>query len=80
VRENRTHGLMREGRREPALYSTRGTVVISDPDDDHVLACAIAALADFIVSGDSDLLSLGTYRGIPIVTAVEALTQLANRH
>ena len=29
--------------------------VIEDPDDDEVLACAIAARADLIVSGDGDL-------------------------
>jgi len=46
--------------------------VLSDPDDDEVLACAIAANAQLIVSGDRDLLSLKTYRGIPIVNAAEA--------
>jgi putative PIN family toxin of toxin-antitoxin system len=43
-----------------------------DPDDDEVLACALAAHADFIVSGDKDLLTLGSFEGIPILTAVEA--------
>jgi predicted nucleic acid-binding protein len=38
-----------------------------------VLACAIAANAQFIVSGDRDLLSLKTYRGITIVSAAEAI-------
>jgi len=47
--------------------------VLSDPDDDEVLACAIAANAQLIVSGDRDLLSLKTYRGIPIVNAAEAI-------
>lgn len=51
-------------------------VVIADPDDDHVVACAIAAGADLIISGDSDLLDLKEYQGIPIVTAAEALTRL----
>jgi len=41
-----------------------------------VLACAIAAKADLVVSGDSDLLKLGQYHGIPIVTVAEALTRL----
>jgi putative PIN family toxin of toxin-antitoxin system len=50
--------------------------VLTDPDDDHVLACALAAKADLIVSGDADLLSLGTYQDIPILTAAQALAQL----
>ncbi len=29
--------------------------VARDPDDDHVLACALAAAAELIVSGDPDL-------------------------
>lgn len=47
--------------------------VLNDPDDDHVLACAIAAEAELIVSGDSDLLTLKMFREIPIVTAAEAV-------
>lgn len=47
--------------------------VIADPDDDVVLACALAAQVDLIVSGDSDLLNLKHYHRIPIVEPVEAL-------
>ena len=54
-------------------------VIAADPDDDHVLACALAARADLVVSGDSDLLNLKTYQGVPIVTAAEAMTRLAQR-
>lgn len=54
-------------------------VIHADPDDDHVLACALAARADVIVSGDSELLNLKTYQGMPIVTVVEAVTHLAQR-
>jgi predicted nucleic acid-binding protein len=39
--------------------------VCRDPDDDAVLACAIAARVDLIVSGDQDLLVLKRYQGIP---------------
>jgi putative PIN family toxin of toxin-antitoxin system len=53
--------------------------VLSDPDDDQVLACALAAKADLIVSGDSDLLNLKTYQGIPIVGAAQALARLPQR-
>jgi uncharacterized protein len=48
-------------------------VVTRDSDDDHVIACALAAQAVIIVSGDNDLLVLGDYRGIRIVNAREAL-------
>ena len=44
-----------------------------DPDDDQVLALAIAAKVDLIVSGDRDLLSLGGFEGIPIVAPAEAV-------
>ncbi len=47
--------------------------VPSDPDDDIFLACAVAAQADLIVSGDRHLLDLGRFRGIRIVTPAEAL-------
>jgi putative PIN family toxin of toxin-antitoxin system len=52
-------------------------VISADPDDDAVLACASAAKSELIVSGDHHLLSLGSYHGIPIVTAAEALQHLA---
>lgn len=51
--------------------------VCRDPDDDEVLACAVAARAHFIVSGDSDLLALGSYGQIPIVSAAQAPAALA---
>lgn len=52
-------------------------VVAGDADDDHVLACAVAARADLIVSGDRHLLGLGGhYRGIAIVTPAQAAQQI----
>ena len=45
-----------------------------DPDDNAILATAIAGKADYLVSGDKgDLLGLGEIEGIPIVTARMAL-------
>ena len=50
-------------------------VIEQDPDDDQVLACAIAAQAELIVSGDKHLLSLGGYyQGIRIVTPAETIS------
>ena len=58
----------------PALI--RRTVV-DDADDDHVLACALVAQADLIVSGDAHFRNLRRYQGMRIVAAVEALAILS---
>jgi predicted nucleic acid-binding protein len=50
--------------------------VSRDADDDAVLALTVAARADLIVSGDRDLLSLASYRGIPIVDPAEAIVRV----
>jgi len=49
---------------------------LRDRDDLHVLACAVGAAADAIVTGDNDLLSMGAFEGIPILTAQQALEKL----
>jgi len=52
-------------------------VVPNDANDDQVIAAAVTAGADWIVSGDADLLSMGSYQGIPIITAAQAVEQIA---
>ncbi len=47
--------------------------ICRDPDDDHVLALALTAQVDLIVSGDKDLLDLNSFESIPIVTPADAL-------
>jgi putative PIN family toxin of toxin-antitoxin system len=48
--------------------------VPGDADDDHVVAAAVAARADLIVSGDRHLLDLGgEYQGIRIVSPAQAV-------
>ena len=47
-----------------------------DPDDDVVLATALAARGTLIVSGDRDLLDLGSFSDIRILDAAEALRVL----
>jgi putative PIN family toxin of toxin-antitoxin system len=51
--------------------------VCRDPDDDEVLALALAARADVIVSGDADLLVLQQFQGIPILDPAQALQRMA---
>lgn len=50
--------------------------VTRDPNDDPVVACAVEGEAGFIVSGDQDLLVLGTYRGVRVVTPRDFLALL----
>lgn len=45
--------------------------ICRDPDDDKFLCCAKDAHAIHIVSGDKDLLTIGEYDGVEIVTAAE---------
>lgn len=52
-------------------------VVPNDPDDDHVIACAIAATAALVVSGDADLLHIGKHQHIEVVNAAEAVRRIA---
>lgn len=47
--------------------------VCRDPDDDRILECALAGHADFIGTGDRDLLTLGSFQGIPILTVRQFL-------
>jgi len=44
-----------------------------DPDDNMVLECAIEGKAQYIVTGDTDLLVLKTFREIQIVRASDFL-------
>ena len=45
--------------------------ICRDPDDDKFIDCAVAGKCIYIVSGDNDLLSLGTFKNVEIVTVSE---------
>jgi putative PIN family toxin of toxin-antitoxin system len=47
-----------------------------DPNDDHVIATAIAVNAGIIVTGDKDLLTLGQFQSVRMMTAREFLSEL----
>jgi uncharacterized protein len=52
------------------------TGVSEDPDDDIYIAAALEGRCTYIVSGDPDLLTLGEYEGVRIVTRRAFLTLL----
>jgi putative PIN family toxin of toxin-antitoxin system len=51
--------------------------VAEDEEDDLVLATAVAAGADYLVTGDRYLLEIGEFRGTPIVSPRAFLDALA---
>jgi len=55
----------------------RAAGATTDPGDEMILECALAAEADFIVSGDKKhLLVLRQFRGIPIISPADFLRHL----
>ncbi len=50
---------------------------VRDPDDDHVLACALGAQASLVATRDRDLLTLGAFRDIRILAARDAFDLIA---
>ncbi len=51
----------------------RGEVhgICRDPDDDHVLDCLLNSGAEYLVTGDADLLTLKEFHGSPIMSPRE---------
>lgn len=54
-------------------------VMERDPQDNMVLACAVAARAQYLVTKDHDLLDLRRYKGIEILSAPMFLERLRDR-
>jgi putative PIN family toxin of toxin-antitoxin system len=51
--------------------------IVRDADDVVILACAVKGIADYIVTGDQDLLILESYHEVPIVTPAKFLAILS---
>ncbi|MBD2777542.1 putative toxin-antitoxin system toxin component, PIN family [Iningainema sp. BLCCT55] len=45
--------------------------ICRDPKDNKFLEVALGGSADYLVTGDNDLLVLSPFRGIPIITPVQ---------
>ena len=56
-----------------AIVDELVTVLREDPDDNRILECALEAGSEFIVTIDKDLLRVGDYGSIRIVTASQLL-------
>lgn len=65
---------------ELAIISNTLNVIITDPDDNMVLECAVVGHANYIVTGDKKhLLPLKNYQGIEIVNAADFLSLIAQK-
>jgi predicted nucleic acid-binding protein len=70
--------LLEELAPEPAKVPDRVEAVSGDPDDDRILAAAVAAGAEILISGDSKhLLPLGQHRGMRIIRPQAFLAEIA---
>ncbi len=63
-------------RRAPLVSPTVAVTICRDPDDNKFLEAAIAAGAEYVVTGDKDLRSLGAYQGVKIRFPAEFLRDL----
>jgi putative PIN family toxin of toxin-antitoxin system len=50
--------------------------ICRDPADDKFISCAVSAGADFIVTGDKDLMAVKRYRSVKIVSASDFLKMM----
>lgn len=57
-------------RRQATIATATAAVdgIATHPEDDLVLATAVSAMADYLVTGDRQLQSLGVYRGVAILS------------
>ena len=64
-------------RQAPVVFPSEKVTVCRDPDDNKFLEAALAAKAEYLVTGDKDLREIGEYEGIKIRFPTEFLRELA---
>jgi putative PIN family toxin of toxin-antitoxin system len=78
--EERTRQLLRTISRTASILKPAHTLhLLADEADNRILECAIAAEADFIVTGDRHLLTLERHQDVSIITLADFLDRLT-RH
>jgi len=77
--EARLDSVLSEFRASLVQVETPGRLhgVCRDPNDDVIIECAVMGDADLIVTGDKDLLAVGNYKGVRILTPREFLNEFA---
>ena len=60
---------------KPVRIGRRLSVVEQDPDDDKFLECAVSGRAKYLVTGDSELRALRSYRKVRILRVAEFLRE-----
>ena len=73
-RENREEFLQDLVRQAESVEITERVRACRDPKDDKILELAVNGNADYIVTGDDDLLVMNPFRDIEIVRPAEFLT------
>jgi putative PIN family toxin of toxin-antitoxin system len=71
-----THAIEKIGRKVFISGNIKG--ICRDKDDDDKIECGVLSDADYIITGDDDLLTLKEYKHTKIITAKEYL-QIINR-
>ena len=61
-------------RRSELVEITESVRACRDPKDDKILELAINGNADYVITGDEDLLALNPFQGIPIIRPAEFLS------
>lgn len=69
-------GLLRQA---PMVSPSVGVAICRDPGDNKFLEAALAAKAEYIVTGDKDLRDLGEYEGVKIRFPAEFLTEIGGQ-
>ena len=59
------------------VYPNQTVAILRDNDDNRVLEAAVKGRCSYIITGDKDLLELGGYKGINILTPTEFLKEIS---
>ena len=78
-RENREEFLQDLVRQAESVEVTERVRACRDPKDDKILELAVNGNADFIVTGDDDLLVMNPFRNIEILRAAEFLAVVGSK-